>query len=363
MGAPYSTTLNDYTKAFTLAWEDSWDDITWLILEQSPLMWWLFNVGAVHISVAPSARLPFVHAENPNVGPYSGTAHLPVAESEYAKPFIYDEWGKISCQNVVATDKIDLNMDAERQIYDMKQAEVQQCAVTMHNYIEGDLHSARVVDGDIDGLRGALEFDTAANQAAAATRVGNVPKNATYWFNQYASIPGGFMANGVSTWATLYRQCCQWGRRPDFMPVDPSVYDGYEEWCGPERAMVDEAMGSAGFTSLRYKDAKVVPDYNITTDSGEGFMLNIADRMPSATSGYNFEKGFLDPVKGKSKGPMSLGRMQMWINRNAFFKQSPWVEAQEQHAIITKCKFHCMLVWRNLREHGCFDFAAGAYTA
>lgn len=360
MAAPYSTTLTDYSKKFTATWEASWEKMVWLILEQSPLLWYHYMTGAIHMEAAPAARIPFAHAENPNVQTYQGTETLNTAESEFYKPFIFDDWGQISCQSVVATDKIDTNKGAKEQIVKMLPAELQQCAITMRNFIETQLHTAKVTDGDVDGLRGFLEF---AAPAAQTGTVGNVAKNSTYHFNQYEQVAGGFAANGVAAWTKLYRKCARWGRRPDLMLTDVAVYDAYEEWCGPERALVDEAMGSAGFDNLRFKGAKVVPDYGITEDSGETFMLNIADKAPSKASGHNFEPGFLDPVKGKSKGETNLGRLQLWINPNAHFASDPWRLAQEQWALICKTKFHAMYVPLNLREHGTCDFAAGSFVA
>jgi hypothetical protein len=234
----------------------------------------------------------------------------------------------------------------------------------MRNYIEEQLHTASTVNGDIDGIRGMIEFATPAVQAATANNtVGNVQKNANYHFNQFQQIGGGFMTAGIPTWTQLYRECSKWGRRPDTMLVDPAVYDGYEEWCGPERALVDEAMGSAGFTSLRFKGATVIPDYNITENSGEGFMLNMTGGAPSASAGHGFVPGLLDPVKGKSKGQTNLGNMVLWINPNAHFFMDDWRLAQEQWAWISKTKFHGILTVNNLREHGAFNFAGGAYSA
>tara|TARA_R100000808_G_scaffold23491_1_gene52199 strand:+ start:243 stop:1334 length:1092 start_codon:yes stop_codon:yes gene_type:complete len=363
MGAPFSTTLSDYTKAFSLTWGASWEKLVWLILEQSPLLYLMYKKGAIHLEAAPYARIPFAHAENPNVQTYQGSQVLNTADSEFAKPFIWDSWGQISCQSVVACDKVDLNQNAKRQIGKLLDAELTQCAITMRNFIEEQLHTASSVSGDIDGLRGMIEFLTPAAQAAGGTVVGNVAKTSTYHHNQYQEIAGGFMTDGIPAWTKLYRECSKFGRRPDVMLVDPAVYDGYEEWCGPERALVDEDMGSAGFTSLRFKGASVIPDYNITENSGEGFLLNLTGGSPSGASGHGFEPGMLDPVKGKSQGKTNLGNMVLWINPNAHFFMDDWRLAQEQWAWISKTKFHGILTVSNLREQGCFDFAGGAYSA
>ena len=364
MGAPFSTTLSDYTKAFSLTWGASWEKLVWLILEQSPLLYSMYNKGSIHLEAAPNARVPFAHAENPNVQTYQGSQVLNTADSEFVKMFLWDNWGQISCQSVVACDKVDLNQNAKRQIGKLLDAEMQQCAITMRNYIEEQLHTASTVNGDIDGIRGMIEFATPAAQAGTANNlVGNVQKNANYHFNQFQQIGGGFMTAGIPTWTQLYRECSQWGRRPDLMGGDPAGYDGYEEWCGPERALVDEAMGSAGFTSLRFKGATVIPDYNITENSGEGFILNMTGGAPSASAGHGFVPGMLDPVKGKSKGQTNLGNMVLWINPNAHFFMDDWRLAQEQWAWISKTKFHGILTINNLLEHGCFNFAGGAYSA
>lgn len=360
MSLPYSTTYTDYTKAFTLAWQESWDELTFLILQQSPLIRYFYWTGAIHMGGGRAAELPHVHAENPNIQTYSGLEVLNSADVEAVKPFIYDQWGQISCQSVVPTDKVDLNADLDTQIADMLDVELQIAAVTMVNYIEEQLHTARVAAADIDGIRGALEFAVAASQTAT---VGNKPKDTLNWFNQYAAIPGGFGSQGVPTWTRINRLCSQWGNAPDLLLVDPSVYDAYEEWCGPERALVDESMGSAGFTHIRFKNAKVIADYNITTDSGEGFFLNIGKGAPSAKSGHNFEPGFLDPVKGKSVGKTSTGRTLLWINKNAHFYMDEWRMPPDQWALMSKTKFHAIIAWRDLREHGTFDFAAGSFVA
>jgi hypothetical protein len=363
MAAPYSSTLSDYTKKFTATWEASWGRLAWLILEQSPLLHRFYALNAIHMEAAPAARLPFAHAENPNIQTYRGTQGLNTAESEFLKPFIFDDWGQISCQSVIAADLVDTNKDADRQIVKLMDAEQTQCAITMRNYIEEQLHTAKVVDGDIDGLRGFIEFDTVANQVSGGTTVGNVPKHADYLYNQYEEIAGGFQSEGIPAWTKLYRRCSQWGRRPDTGLVDPAVYDGYEAWCGPERALVDEAMGSAGFESLRFKGAAIIPDYNITEDSGEGFFLRLGGSgMPSRDSGYNFDPKFLDPVKGKSVGNLGMGAMELWINPNAHFTSDDWKMPEDQWAFVAKTKFHGMLIPRDLREHGCFDFAGGSYS-
>ena len=157
MGAPFSTTLSDYTKAFSLTWGASWEKLVWLILEQSPLLYSMYNKGSIHLEAAPNARVPFAHAENPNVQTYQGSQVLNTADSEFVKMFLWDDWGQISCQSVVACDKVDLNQNAKRQIGKLLDAEMQQCAITMRNYIEEQLHTASTVSGDIDGIRGMIE--------------------------------------------------------------------------------------------------------------------------------------------------------------------------------------------------------------
>ena len=360
MSLPYSTNYTDYTKAFTLAWQESWDDLTFLILEQSPLLRYWYTSGAIHMGGGRAAELPHVHAENSNVQVYEGLEVLNSADNENVKPFIYDQWGQVSCQSVIPTDKVDLNADLETQVADMLDVELQIASVTMCNFIETQMHTARVAGPDIDGLRGALEFAAAAAQTAT---VGNKAKDTVNWFNQYSQIAGSFQSQGIPAWTTLNRRCSRWGSRPDLGLVDPSVYDGYEEWCGPERALVDPDMGSAGFDHLKFKGMKIIPDYNITADSGEGFFLNIAKGKPSKESGHGFEPGYLDPIKGKSNGKTSTGRTNLWINKNAHFYMDDWRMPVDQWALMSKTKFHCIIAWRDLREHGTFDFAAGSYVA
>ena len=73
MGAPFSTTLSDYTKAFSLTWGASWEKLVWLILEQSPLLYLMYKKGAIHLE-ADSVRTRR-EPERPDLPGLSGPEH------------------------------------------------------------------------------------------------------------------------------------------------------------------------------------------------------------------------------------------------------------------------------------------------
>tara|TARA_R110000824_G_scaffold364689_3_gene553077 strand:+ start:8304 stop:9398 length:1095 start_codon:yes stop_codon:yes gene_type:complete len=356
-----STTTADYTNLLSQTWGALWRQRISLIVDQSPLLHMLFSKGAVHFEAAPWAARPFTHATNPNIQVYEGAQVLNAATFQHTKMFRYIHWGQMSCQSVVPTDDVDKNENAKNKIASLLETEQYIAAETMRQFIEEQLHTAWASNGDMEGLADFIEFALPAAQAATVGEIAkSVPLN---HFNQYNQIAGGFMTNGVPALKKLYRQCSRYGRHPDLLLVDSDVYDGYEEWLGPMQRLQDEAMANVGYENVMFKGAVMCPDYNITEGSGQIYMLNITGKRPSQDVGFNFDPGMLDPVKGKTRGPVDQGNLQLWINPNAFFTPSPWREGEDQHVLKSKTRFHAMLTISNLREQGCSDFAGGVYSA
>ena len=351
-----------YTNLLSQTWGALWKQRVSLIVEQSPFLHQMIAKGAIHLEAAPWAWRPFTHALNPNIGTYQGAQVLPAATFQHTKAFRWIHWGQISCQSVIPTDEIDKNQGASGQIDRLADTEQYVAAETMRQFIEEQLHTAWAVAGDMQGLPDMIEFATPATQTGTGLLVGEVAKStAINHFNQYEQIAGSFAVEGVPTLKKLYRKCSRYGRHPDFMPVEPSLYDGYEEYLGPLQRLQDEAMGKVGYENLMFKGAVIVPDYNLTEDGGKGYMLQLTGKRPSKDTGFGFDPAMLDPVRGKSKGPTDQGNLQLWINPNAYFTASDWTEGEDQHVLKTKNRFHGILTISNLREHGCFDFLGGAF--
>jgi hypothetical protein len=357
-----STTLADYTNLLSQTWGDRWGGRVSSIVDQSPLLAIAMRKGAVKFSAAPYATRPFTHAQNPNIQTYAGTETLNSATFEHTKLLKWEQWGQISCQCVVPVDDIDKNSGAEHAVESLLETEEMICAETMAQFIEEQLHTASVSSKDVQGLRDQIEFDTIANQAG--TSVAGIAKSAALgWYNQYEAIPGSFAVEGVKSMKKLYRKCSRYGRSPDLVLCDESIYDAYEDYLGPLQQLESRDKATVGFKDVCFKDAVMVADYNITADSGELFMLQVNPKAPSSDTGFNFDASFLDPVKGKSKGAVNQGNLQLWFNKNAFFKSSDWREAEDQHVLKNKNRVSLQLTFSNLREQGCADFSAGSFQA
>ena len=356
-----SPTLSDYTNLLSQTWGARWGGLVSSIVDQSPLLHFCFAKGAVHFEDAPYATRPFTHALNPNIQTYAGAETLNSATFEHTKLLKWEQWGQISCQCVVPVDDIDKNQNAKHAVSNLLKTEEMICAETMSQFIEEQLHTASVSSKDVQGLRDQLEFTTPALQETAGTVVGGIAKSvAKGWYNQYASIAGGFSTAGVKAMKLLHRKCSRYGRSVDLIPADPSIYDAYEDWLGPLQQLEPKAMADVGFDSIFFKKALLFADYNITTDSGEAFFLQVQGKK---TSNYHIDAKWFDPVKKASRGPVDQGNMRLWFGKTAFFQSSPWKDAEDQHVLKNKTRVSLQLTFSNLREQGCLDFASGAFQA
>ena len=106
------TTLASYTNLLSQTWGARWGGRVSAIVDQSPLLALAFIKGATHFEDAPYATRPFTHAKNPNIQTYAGTETLNAATFQHTKLLKWEQWGQISCQNVVPTDEIDLAFKA-----------------------------------------------------------------------------------------------------------------------------------------------------------------------------------------------------------------------------------------------------------
>ena len=352
-----SSTLADYTNLLSQTWGDRWKGRVSSIVDQSPLLRLCFLKGAVQMKSGPYITRPFTHAKNPNIQHYSGTQTLNSATFQHTKMLRWEQWGQTSCQCVVPIDDVDKNHQAEGAVEDLIETEEYICSETMAQFIEEDLHTASASSDDIEGLRSQLEFAAPAAQTAT---VGGIAKSVGLgWYNQFQSVGGSFATQGVKAMRKLYRKCSRYGNDVDCILADESLYDGYEEYLGPLQRLEDKKTAGVGFNHIMFKGAVLIPDYNITADSGEAFFLRITGRNPS--DGFNFDPGFLDPIKGMSKGKVNQGNMRLVFNKNAFFKSSDWREAEDQHVIKNKTRVSVILSMDNLREMGTLNFAAGSY--
>ncbi len=351
-----STTLSAYTNLLSQTWGARWGGRVSSIVDQSPLLALAMSKGAVHFEDAPYATRPFTHAKNPNIQTYAGTETLNSATFEHTKLLKWEQWGQISCQSVVPIDDIDKNAHAKNAVENLLKTEEYIAAETMAQFIEEQLHTASVSSKDVQGLRDQLDFTAPASQTAT---VGGIAKSvALGWYNQYQAIGGSFAVEGVKSMKKLYRQCSRYGRHIDCILADSDIYDAYEEYLAPLQRLEQPSMGKIGYDHVMFKGAALFNDYNITESSGEAFFLNMTGKT---VDGYNFDASFLDPVKGKSKGPVDQGNMQLWFSKSAFFKSSPWREAEDQHVLKNKTRVSLQLTFSNLREQGCLDFTAGSF--
>jgi hypothetical protein len=357
----FSSTLTDYTNLLSQVWGSRWPMRVTSIMERSPLLHLLFAKRAVKMEQGPYVTMPFTHRLNPNVQVYTGAQVLNQATFQHTKMLRYEFWGQLSCQSVIPTDDLMKAEGNKNAIASLSDTEEAVCIETLRQFAEEQLHTARVVAGDAQGLRGILEFAAPASQTLS---VGGITKSVSMnWFNQFEQVAGGFSIDGVPALRRLYRKTAKRGRVPDTLLCDVSIYDAYEAYLGPLQRLQDEKMAGVGYDNVQFKNCTVIYDDQITENSGEAFMLNLTGKRPSKDAGFNFDPGMLDAGIGGVKGKLEAGNFTLAINPKAFGQSTPWTPMESQHAVESKTPFHIMPVVSDLRDHGTLNFTAGSFVA
>lgn len=214
---------------------------------------------------------PLEYAENSTFQRYSGGDTLDTSASDVFSAAKFD-W-KQSAIHVYANGRELRINNGKEAIFNLVKARIKNAMNTAANNMSVDVYS----DGALTNQIGGLAHVT---QTAGTGTVGSINSSTySFWQNQVTEMAG------TGTWSKstikgemnkLWLKCLRGKDKPDLIISSHDAYAAYEEALQDNQRYTDSKAASAGFESLKYKSAAVIPDTNSNfgTTAEKMFFLN-----------------------------------------------------------------------------------------
>jgi hypothetical protein len=218
---------------------------------------------------------PLKYAENGTVQRFSGYDVLNINPSDVLTAATYP-WRNMAVHVTASGTELRQNSGAEALI-NLAKTRVEVAFDTLNNTVSDDIYSDGTATNQINGLQ-ALVAD------AGTGTVGGINSTTwTFWRNlvQSAAAPLGGGA-GVTPSSTtieqlmlgLYIRLTRGREQPDFIVSDYSYYTFFEQSQTAIKRYTSDTSATAGFVSLKYKNADVFYDGDSGIPSNHMYFLN-----------------------------------------------------------------------------------------
>lgn len=224
-----------------------------------------------------SIAIPLEYASNGTYQRYSGLDLLNVAQSDVLSAAEF-QWRNIAIHVVASGNELRINNGASR-IASLAKARIKNAIHTFGNNFSADMYGDGTLANQIGGLQ-VLVSDTGLGT------VGGIDSSAfPFWQNkvQSAAAPlqggGAITPSGVqgvmeSLMLPLYLETTRNNDTVDMIVASNDYFSFYEQSLSTLKLYTDSKSAEAGFTSLRYKNAKVFFDGNSGMPTSRMYFLN-----------------------------------------------------------------------------------------
>lgn len=213
--------------------------------------------------------LPLEYAENSTYQRYTGYDQLNVSASDVLSAAKFD-WAQIAIHVTASGRELKMNNGPERMI-NLAKARVKNAMHTAANNLSVDIYSDGALTNQIGGLAALVTAD------GTGTVGGIVSGTYTFWKNKFresVGTPGTttLKAEMNALWLNLVRG----PDHPDLIVSSHDFYAFYEGGLQDLQRYMDAKTASAGFETLRYKQASVIFDTNTNfgTTAEKMYFLN-----------------------------------------------------------------------------------------
>lgn len=302
-----------------------------------------FEDGGVKI------KIPIVYAKNSNVSSYSSYDNITLAPTEEITT-AFDDWCEIATSVAISRREMRQNsgMHAMRNLLRDKVdiAEMSMREDINRQIVQGTLSgdSKYFIAGNGGKDMNPLGFMLQKDLTTSVDVHGIDQSTETYWQNQVKDMTTLAVNTGSELkreMGNLYNDCSKGGTidAPDFIVADQNFFECYEATLMHQQrygGFADEAAASAGFQSLRFKNAlmfwdEFVPGFGTGTNAD-------ADTAQDATEAVAF---FLNSRW-----------IELVVDQESNFVNTPFEEALNQTAIYSKIIYMAQFVCRQRRKQG-----------
>lgn len=216
------------------------------------------------------------YAENGTYKRYSGYEYLDITPSDVfsAAEFTLKQ---AACA-VMISGLEELQNKGDSQVIDLLESRIENAEITMKNNISADIYS----DGTADGGRQIGGLQLLVSDAGTGT-VGGINsstwqfwKSQVYSFAAQAGAPTPSATTIQAAMNSLYLKLCRNRDKPDLIVADNTYYQYYWSSLQQIQRITNADLGQAGFDSLKFMGADVVPDGGLggSAPSAHMYFLN-----------------------------------------------------------------------------------------
>lgn len=215
---------------------------------------------------------PLDYASNSTYQRYSDWDTLNISQSDVISAAEY-QWRQIAINVVASGRELRINSGDSR-IINLAKARIKNAIRTFNNNFSNDLYSAGSLTNQINGLQ-AIVADTNTNT------VGGIDASTwTFWQNTVYDASDNSVTPSATTienglmlplWLSIDRGPDD---QPDLIVADSTYYSYFEGSQTSLKRYAGSESASAGFVTLKYKNADVLYDGNSGIPSSHMYMLN-----------------------------------------------------------------------------------------
>lgn len=215
---------------------------------------------------------PLDYASNNTYQRYSDWDILNISQSDVLSAAEY-QWRQVAI-NVVASGRELLINSGESQIINLAKSRIKNAIRTFNNTFSSDLYSSGALANQVNGLQ-AIIADTNTNS------VGGIDANIwTFWRNSVldasdtvTTISATNIEHGcmLPLWLTIDRGPDD---QPDLIVMDSVYYALFEASQSSMKRYNDVSTGTAGFVTLKYKNADVIYDGASGIPASHAYFIN-----------------------------------------------------------------------------------------
>lgn len=216
---------------------------------------------------------PIYYDDNSTFQRYADYETLNTAASDVISAAEY-EWKQANV-NVVISGAERRKNSGESQLFDLLESRIENAILTMENNICSDLYSAGTADGgkQINGLQALVAGDPTTGTVGGINRA-----TYTFWRNQvYDFSVNSVAANATTIQAAMndqYVNCLRGADQTDLILAANDYWLFYLASLQANQRFTDADSGMAGFTSIKFMNADVVPDGGSGIPTSTMYFLN-----------------------------------------------------------------------------------------
>lgn len=220
-----------------------------------------------------------IYDYNSSVDFRDAKASIPLNEDDDMRNVAY-AWKTIS-GGLPIYDADELLNAGKEQVFDYTQAKIENLMRTMRAKLAAGLYGAGGND-ILDGLNAICSASNTYPVADDKTQIAGILRttaaNAWWRANVYSTTEPWSISGGTDGgWTTPYHACCIYegddpNEEPDLIITTEALFNKYMDTLADNQRFESEDLASHGFRSLKFRNAAVVWDNNVTT--GYTYILN-----------------------------------------------------------------------------------------